>query len=286
MALEATPLTPHLGAEISGVDLSPDLSDEEIADIRRALLDHQVIFFRDQELDFETHKAFGRRFGELHVHPAAPAPDGHPELLVIHADESSKRAAGQGWHTDVSCDAEPPMGSILYIEDVPDPGGDTLFSNMYAVYDALSDRMKEYLTGLEAVHSGRHVYRGRYYEDAQGAREEHPENDHPIVRTHPETGRQSIYVNEGFTTRIRSMNPIEGKAILEYLYKMVAHPEFQCRFKWEPGSVAFWDNRCVQHLAVFDYWPQVRHGVRVTIQGDRPFYRQETTPRASALRAS
>ena len=286
MALQATPLSPHIGAEISGVDLSEDLSDEVIAEIRSALVDHKVIFFRDQKLDFDRHKAFGRRFGELHVHPMAPAPEGHPELLVIHADESSKRVAGQGWHTDVSCDAEPPMASILYLEEVPNPGGDTLFSNMYAVYDALSDRMKEYLKGLTAVHSGKHVYRGRTYEDAQGARHEHPENEHPIVRTHPESGRQTIYVNEGFTTRIRQMNPIEGKAILDCLYKMVAHPEFQCRFRWTPGSVAFWDNRCVQHLAVFDYWPQVRHGVRVTIQGDAPFYREETTPAAAALRAS
>lgn len=286
MTLQATPLSPHIGAEISGVDLSAKLTDDTIAEIRSALLDHKVIFFRDQKLDFDCHKAFGRRFGELHVHPAAPAPEGHPELLVIHADESSKRVAGQGWHTDVSCDAEPPMASILYLEEVPEAGGDTLFSNMYAVYDALSDRMKDYLKGLTAVHSGKHVYRGRYYEDAQGARHEHPENEHPIVRTHPETGRQTIYVNEGFTTRIRKMNPIEGKAILDCLYKMAAHPEFQCRFKWTPGSVAFWDNRCVQHLAVFDYWPQVRHGVRVTIQGNRPFFQEETRPSAAALRAS
>lgn len=280
MALEISRLSPHIGAEIRGVDLSADLDDGTVAEIRQALLDHQVLFFRDQDLSYDRHKALGRRFGELHVHPAAPSPEGHPELLVIHADEKSKRVAGQGWHSDVSCDAEPPMASILYLEEVPDPGGDTLFCSMYAVYDALSQRMQRYLEGLTAIHSGRHVYRGRYYEDAQGARHEHPENEHPVIRTHPETGRQALFVNEGFTTRIRGVDPIESRGVLATLYEMIRHPEFQCRFKWAPGSVAFWDNRCVQHLAVFDYWPQVRHGVRVTIAGDRPFYRSSSEPQS------
>ncbi len=280
-------VTPRIGAEIFGVDLAQPLDNETFREIRAALLENQVIFFRDQDITLDQHKDFGRLFGELHIHPAAPSPEGHPEILRIHGDANSKRVAGEGWHTDVSCDAEPPMGSILRMHTVPESGGDTMFSSMYAAYDALSQPMKDFLTGLTAVHSGEHVYRNRYeYKGGQrdDTRKAFPVNEHPVIRTHPETGRQSIFVNSGFTSHIPQLSSRESEALLAYLYAHCARPEFHCRFRWEAGSIAFWDNRCAQHHALWDYFPNVRSGYRVTIQGDRPFFRAQT-PERTALAA-
>ncbi len=266
------PLTARIGAEIFGVDLSQPMGNREFQEVHDALMEHQVIFFRDQALTVDQHKDFGRRFGELHIHPGSPPPDGHPEILIVHADKESKRVAGERWHSDVSCDTEPPMGSILHLWTVPDAGGDTLFSSMYAAWDGLSDRMRSYLDGLTATHSGEHVYRGRYnsdqYDDASRV---YPQAVHPVVRTHPVTGRKSLYVNRTFTTRINELPREESSAVLEFLYDHCEKPDYQVRFKWRPDSIAFWDNRCVQHLAIWDYYPQVRSGYRVTIKGDRPF---------------
>ncbi|HYW04052.1 MAG TPA: TauD/TfdA family dioxygenase [Gammaproteobacteria bacterium] len=273
--ISVDPLTPRIGAEISGVDLTRPLSDAQVDGIRRAWLKHQVVFFRDQPMEVEQHVAFGKRFGELHIHPAAPKPvEGHPEILVVHADEKSAYVAGGGWHSDVSCDAEPPMGSILHIHRVPGSGGgDTLFASMYAAYEALSDRMQHLLEDLSAVHSSEHVYKGRYgHSDKKTLRDgDYPSAEHPVVRVHPETGRKAIYVNWGFTTGIVGMKPAESRALLDFLFRHVTREEFQCRFRWRPDSVAFWDNRCTQHLAIWDYYPEVRHGYRVTLKGDRPF---------------
>ena len=233
---------------------------------------HSVVFFRDQALDVDQHKAFGRRFGELHIHPGSPPPPGHPEILIVHADKDSKRVAGEKWHSDVSCDAEPPMGSILHLWEVPESGGDTLFASMYAAYDALSDRMKVYLEGLTATHSGEHVYRERYADRGHDDKGRvYPQAVHPVVRTHPVTGRKGLYVNRTFTTRINELHRDESRAMLRVLWDHCEKPDFQVRFSWEANSVAFWDNRCVQHLAIWDYFPQVRSGYRVTIQGDKPF---------------
>ena len=265
------PVTARIGAEIEGVDLTRPLDDATLGEIRAALLEHCVIFFRDQELDHDSHKAFGRRFGELHIHPAIPGPDGHPEILPIHADENSTYIAGERWHSDVSCDAEPPLGSILYLHTVPQFGGDTLFSNMYAAYDALSDRMKAYLEGLTARHDGEPQYRGRYKDKGvEDAGKVYPFADHPVVRTHPETGRKCLFVNPIFTTRINGLPRIESDAILRMLFEHTQREDWQVRFRWQPKSVAFWDNRAVQHLAIWDYYPNVRSGYRVTIKGDRP----------------
>jgi taurine dioxygenase len=266
------PISPVVGAEISGVDLAEPLGNRTFTQIHDALMEYQVVFFRDQHMTLEQHKAFGRRFGELHIHPAAPGPEGHPEILVIHADETSKRVAGQGWHTDVSCDAAPPMGSILHLHDVPGTGGDTMFASMYAAYDALSESMRDFLGGLQARHESRHVHGGRYgykgkLRDGEDA---YPEAVHPVVRTHPVTGRKGLYVNAGFTTRIEGLTLGESRALLDFLFEHIKTPEFQCRFHWRNNSVAFWDNRCVQHRALWDYFPATRHGYRVTVQGDRP----------------
>lgn len=268
--IEVTPLTPVIGAEIGGVDLSQPLGNHQFNEIHDALMAHQVIFFRDQDISREQHKDFGRRFGPLHIHPSAPGPEGHPEILPIHADANSKQVAGHRWHSDVSCDAEPPMGSILRLHTVPDVGGDTLFSSMYAAYDALSDRMKAYLDGLTAIHDGGPNYHRRAAIDGRRDDRVFPRNEHPVIRTHPVTGRKAIYVNPVFTIAIRDLPEDEGDAILRFLYAHVNRPQFQVRFKWRPHSIAFWDNRCVQHIAMWDYYPQVRSGERVTVQGDRP----------------
>ena len=269
--LRVAPLTPAIGAEVSGVDLTRPIDDAILAALREAWLRHLVLFFRDQELTFEQHKALGRRFGELHIHPAAPKDAEHPEILVVHGDDKVEFVAGSLWHSDVSCDVEPPMGSMLRVVQVPSSGGDTLFASMYAAYEGLSDRMQRLLAGLTAVHEGEQYYRGRY--GAGNLRDGgYPSAKHPVVRTHPETGRRALYVNEGFTTRIKELPLAESDALLAFLFKHCARPDFHCRFQWRPHSIAFWDNRCAQHLAIWDYYPETRHGYRVTVKGDAPFY--------------
>jgi taurine dioxygenase len=263
-------LTPIIGAEIAGVNLAGAISNRQMDEIHRALAENSVIFFRDQDMTQEQHLAFGRNFGELHIHPAAPHAPGHDELMIIHADKNSPRANGEGWHSDVSCDPEPPMGSILYIKTCPPKGGDTLFASMYAAYEALSDKMKSYLEGMTALHDGEENYRGTYKNFGMDDKPVYPKAEHPIVRTHPVTGKKALYVNRGFTRRIIGVPRDESYAILNYLYTHSENPLFQCRFRWQENSVAFWDNRCVQHRAMWDYWPNTRSGFRVTVAGDRP----------------
>ena len=269
--LRVDPVSPVIGAEVSGIDLSTSLDDATVRALENALAQHLVLFFRGQDLTFAQHKAFGRRFGELHVHPAAPKDADHLEVLVVHGDDKVPFVAGSLWHSDVSCDTEPPMGSILRIVQVPSSGGDTLFASMYAAFDALSDRMQQLLCGLTAIHEGEQYYRDRYGSaDLRDAT--HPVAEHPVVRTHPVTGRRGLFVNEGFTIRIKDLPVAESDALLTFLFKHCAHRRFQCRFHWKPYSIAFWDNRCTQHLSIWDYYPDVRHGYRVSVKGDRPFH--------------
>lgn len=273
--ISVSPVVPVIGVEVEGVDLTNDVPDEQIADLTQALANHNVLFFRDQpELTPEQQIAFARRFGELHIHPAAPSGEEHPELFVIHTHGESFVNNGADWHTDVSCDDEPPLGTMLQIHRTPGSGGDTIFANMYAAYDALSDKMKAFLADKTAIHDSERAFRGRYADkgvDDRGA--VFPRSEHPVVRTHPVSGRQALYVNETFTSRIRGMTEEESDALLEFLYAHMARPEFQVRFHWEPNSIAFWDNRSTQHLAMWDYWPNERYGHRVTVKGDRPFNR-------------
>ena len=272
--IEVRKLTPTIGAEIFGADLGTGLGNQQFQEIHDALMQNQVIFFREQKLTPEQHLDFGRRFGKLHVHPNAPQLiEGHPEILVVKADENSKRVAGQEWHSDVSCDPEPPMGSILYMHETPaNGGGDTLFASMYAAYDALSEPMKRFLEGCTAIHDSNkaHYYRFKANDRADM---KFPSAEHPVIRSHPVTGRKALYVNRGFTTRVAQLKRNESDALLEMLYRHCETPEFMCRFKWQPNSIAFWDNRCVQHHAMWDYFPLRRYGHRVTICGDKPFYR-------------
>lgn len=275
MSLQITPVTPLIGAEVTGIDLA-NASVDDIGKIKSAFLDHLVLFFRDQDLSVDQHIDFGRHFGDLHVHPAASDYHDHhgmpEEILEIHADENTKRTAGDKWHTDVSCAAEPPAASILKLEVLPDHGGDTLFSNMYAAYDALSEPMKLLLGKLSATHDGNYNYRDRGSKAGKDlSAVEYPVHSHPIVRTHPLTGRKSIYVNAAFTTHINDIPEDEGRAILDFLFVHTAKASFQCRFSWQPNSIAFWDNRCSMHHAIWDYYPQVRSGRRVTIKGDKPY---------------
>lgn len=269
-----TQSTPHCGAEVSGVDLSQPLSDEAFDALNGGLAEHAVLFFRDQEITPEQHKALGQRFGELHIHPAFPRlVKGHPEVMEIYADEHSTYIAGEEWHSDVSCDEEPPLGTILRMIEVPPVGGDTLFANMFAAFDALSEPMRNFLSGMTAIHDGEPFYRGRYTDGGDDAGKTYPRAEHPIARTHPVSGKQALFVNRIFTTRIVGLEKAESDALLQMLFQHVERPEFQCRFKWRPGSVAFWDNRCAQHLALWDYYPNRRRGLRVTIKGEKPFHR-------------
>ncbi len=265
--IRVAPLTARIGAEIFGVDLTQDLSEEVIGEIQDALMTHQVIFFRDQQLDHESHKAFGRRFGELFVHNGVSSIPGHSEIVAIHADANSTYIAGDNWHSDLTMNPEPPMGSILYLHTMPEVGGDTLWSSMYAAYDALSPEMKAHLENLTALHDGEHVYRPIINDPTKT----YPCSRHPVVRVHPVTGRKTIFVNSSYTTRIVELPKAESDALLAYLYQHCQDPNFQVRFRWRPHSVAFWDNRCTQHFAVYDYHPHVRSGFRVTIAGDAPF---------------
>jgi taurine dioxygenase len=270
-SIEVRKVTPNIGAEIIGVDLSEPLDDRQFQEVHDALLDHLVVFLHDQRLSAEQHQDFGRRFGKLDRHPSAPPLlAGHPEIYVIKADETSTWVAGEEWHSDVSCDAEPPMGSILHMTTVPpDGGGDTLFANMYLACETLSAPIRKMLDGMTAIHDGEHVYRGRDRVDDRG--KVYPRAEHPVFRTHPVTGRKCLFVNRLFTTRIVGLARNESAAMLEMLYRHIETPEFCVRFKWRPNSVAFWDNRCVQHRAVWDYYPNNRYGHRVTIRGDKPY---------------
>lgn len=269
------PVTPLIGAEVSGVDLA-NASDAQISAIRTALLDHLVLFFRDEALSVEAQIAFGRQFGPLHVHPAGrdimPHEEGLPsEIFCVYADENTTRAAGDKWHTDISCDLAPPAISILKMDVLPEVGGDTLFSNMYAAYAALSEPMKKMLEGLSATHDGGPNYRDRAKRKGLDPSDrKYPCHSHPVVRTHPETRRKALFVNASFTTHIDGIPVDESRALLDFLFQHTAKPIFQCRFRWQPNSVAMWDNRCAMHYAMWDYYPALRSGRRITVRGDRP----------------
>lgn len=265
--IAVTPLTPVIGAEIGGIDLTQPIVDAQAEELKRAFAEHMVIFFRDQQIDHEAHKTLARLFGGIHV-AASTAPwrvPGHPEVTIIHADENSTFVAGEDWHSDMSCDAEPPLGSILYMHTVPQTGGDTVFSSMYAAYDALSDRMKAHLDGLTAMHDATVGFGGITPEGMKL-----PRHLHPVIRTHPVTGHKCLFVNKGFTTYIEGVSADESAALLGYLNHHIQRPQFQCRFRWRPHSIAFWDNRAVQHSAIWDYFPNHRSGFRVQVLGDKP----------------
>ena len=262
-------LTPHIGAEIEGVDLARPLSNEQVQDIHDAWMDWKLLVFRDQVLNRDEHKAFGRRFGRLHVHPMQHQYGGDPEILTVKTTANSPYTAGEGWHTDVTCDAVPPLGSMLYVTETPAAGGgDTLFADMYLAYELLSEPMRGFLDGLTAVHDGAGPYVGSYKSTPPPGG--YPRNEHPVVIRHPVTRCKILYVNSGFTSHIVGLGRSESRAVLDMLYHHIATtPRLWCRVSWRPNTLTCWDNRCTQHHAVWDYYPHSRYGERVSILDDR-----------------
>jgi taurine dioxygenase len=260
-----------IGAEIGGVKLRPDLPDAIIAELRRLWLEHLVLFFRNQELTPRELAAVARRFGEVVHYPFLKGLDEAPEVIRVAKLEHETVNFGGLWHTDTAYLAEPPMATMLIAREVPPHGGDTLFASLYAAYDALTDGMKQMLAPLRALNSSSKAEKNRTREDR--AANEPPqvlEAEHPVVRTHPETGRKALYVNSGHTLRFVGMTEAESTPLLEYLFAHQVRPEFTCRFHWEHRSIAFWDNRCALHNPINDYHGFRRIMHRVTVAGDPP----------------
>jgi taurine dioxygenase len=268
--MEVRRIAGALGAELLGVDLRK-LSDGVVVAIRRAFLEHQVIFFRDQKLDPAQFMAFARTMGKPVPYPFVPGIEGFPEVIEVKKLEHERHNFGGIWHSDTAYLDEPPMGSMLIAREIPPyGGGDTLFASQYLAYEALSDGMKRLLDGLYAVNSSAKADVTRTREDRVKEYSRHYEAEHPVVRTHPETGRKALYVNFGHTARFRGMTDAESSTLLDYLFRHQVKPEFTCRFHWEVGSLAFWDNRCTQHNPVNDYHGHRRVMHRITLAGDRP----------------
>ena len=276
--IEVAPIAGALGAEISGVDVAQDLDDGVIGEIRQALLDHGVIFFRDQTLSVDRHKAFTRRFGDIFIHPNYNGVSADPEIVDIKREPGDRKIVGEDWHTDTTMVSDPPMGAILYAIEVPPYGGDTLFANQYLAYEALSDGLKRTLEGLKAIHTDRMVAGPQAGMNAQRStkvREDSAWREtisvHPVVRTHPETGRKLLFVNRSYTVGFEGWTEAESRPLLDFLLEHGHRPEFTCRFRWTNGAIAFWDNRCTKHLAVHDAGPYRRIMRRTQISGD-PVY--------------
>ena len=245
-SLNIKPFAPNLGAVITNVDLSNDINDVELKGIRDAFHKFQVLFFQNQsEISPENHIKLGRCFGDLHIHPAAPKMKNYPQIFEINTDKNSKIANGaEDFHSDVSCDIEPPLGTMLQLHILPECGGDTMFANMYMAYEALSNPMQKFLSDLKASHESEHFYSGRYKTESNSeSKTEYPSAIHPVIRTHPETGKKAIFVNKFFTTRILGLEPQESKFILDFLFSHIEKTEFQIRYRWNKNDMAFWDNR-------------------------------------------
>jgi taurine dioxygenase len=273
--IDIRPVGGAVGAEIHGLDLARPLDDDDVATLRSALFEHGVVFFRDQHLTPEQHVAFGERFAPINVNRFFAHAPGYPMIAEVRKEPDQKANIGGGWHTDHSYDQIPALGSILYAREVPPTGGDTMFASMYAAYDALSDGLKATLEGLRAQHSSRHVFgaaakrmatsdlKGRL----QNADLATQDATHPVVIRHPGSGRKALYVNPGFTLQFEGWTADESRPLLEYLYRHAARPEFTCRFRWQPGSLAFWDNRATWHYALNDYQGERRLLHRITLEG-------------------
>ena len=277
MTLSISPLTRALGALVSGVRLSDELPQESINRLNELLVEHQILFFRDQILTPEEQCRFAARFGELHIHPIYPVLPELPQILVLdtHGDFLPDN---DNWHTDVTFTTTPPMAGLLAAIQLPPVGGDTLWSSNLAVYESLSTPMKRLLDGLTAEHSvvksfpaARWGADPAFKERYERAVAKHPPVIHPVVRTHPVSGRKALFVNEGFTTRIMELEARESDALLSFLFAQAGRPEFTLRWHWRVNDVAFWDNRITQHFAVADYLPERRVMHRATVIGDRPF---------------
>lgn len=276
--IDVIPRQPTIGAEIRGVDLSHPVSDATIRAIDDALMKHKVIYLRDQDITPEQHLDFGRRFGDVTTHPFVPHLEHIPEIIVLDNHKDNPVFTTDTWHSDETFREEPPMGSILRCINIPDAGGDTMWADMVAIFEGLSDSMRNFLSGLEAIHDFKNF---RHKFDGLQPREKHqklaemeldlPNPAHPVVRTHPVTGKKALFVNELFTLGIKGMRDDESKALLEFLVALPRIPEYQFRLRWEKNTMVFWDNRPTQHYAANDYYPTRRTVQRVTIKGDKPY---------------
>jgi taurine dioxygenase len=265
--MKVTPLTPLLGSEVVDLDLAA-LTDPQIDAVRELFRERMVVVFRGQDMTRDEHKAFGRLFGKLHTHPAKRTlgMGGDPEIFDIKATPESRHANGEAWHHDLSCEVEPPLGSALYMRELPSVGGDTLFANMYEAFESLSEPIRELICSLTAFHDGRKDLAN--YGVELKPDQAYPRATHPVAPLHPETGKRVLFVNPSFTVRINELSRTESDALLEFLYRHVsAQPRIHCRVRWEPGTIVLWDNRAAQHHAIWDYYPETRIGERVTVQG-------------------
>ena len=273
--IRVKPLGGALGAEISGIDLNEVIQDEQLTEVRQVFGQYAVIFFRNQNLTPENEIRFAKRWGEINTNRVFSSVEGYPQIALVVKEPDQKNNIGGSWHTDHSYDIAPALGSMLFAHEVPASGGDTVFASMYKAYDTLSDGLKSTLGNLRARHSSVHVFgaaRAEKGNDDTVGRIKNPEAAtqdaiHPVVITHPETGRKSLYVNPGFSLGVEGCSSEESKPLLEYLYAHAARPEFTCRFQWKEGSIAFWDNRATWHLAVNDYQGSRRMMHRITIEG-------------------
>jgi taurine dioxygenase len=266
--LEVAQITPIVGAEISGVNLAEPLSEEQLGEIKRAFLDHHVLVFRDQIITSADHKRFAGHFGELR--PVNPPPDhGDPFILEVKTSAEAEYVFGNGWHADGTADAEPSLGSMLYLTEVPESGsgGDTLFANMHVAYELCSPLIRSLLDQLTAIHDGKQQF-GNH---PMPANYDPPLNEHPVVVQHPETGRKVLFVNPAYTSRIPQLSEDESRSLLDMLFALIPNrPMLTCRVQWRPNTLVFWDNRCLQHNAIYDYYPLTRYGRRVAINGSAP----------------
>jgi len=278
-AIEISPLAGAVAAEVSGIDLSAPLSERAIRDVHQAFLDHLVIVFRDQALTPSKQVEIAHLFGKPAIYPFLKGLDGAPEVNELLKTEEQTVNFGGSWHSDTAYKERPDMGTLLYALEVPAAGGDTLFANMYLAYEALSAGMKALLDGLIAVYSSEKGYGGARKERMKslaGLKDKVPdevaafEAEHPLVRTHPETGRKGLYVGKAHTLRFKGMTEEESKPLIDYLAEFAVRPEFTCRVRWQPRTLAIWDNRCTQHFAINDYSGKRRRMHRVTIEGERP----------------
>ena len=275
--LRAIPVSREIGAEISGVDIASGIDDGQFSELKRAYSDYGVIFFRDQDITPDQHIEFAKRWGDINVNRFFQPVETHPQIAEVRKEPHQKTNIGEAWHTDHSYDRIPAMGSILYAREVPSLGGDTLFSSMYAAYDALSDGMKKMLAGLRAEHSSRHsfgeqAYVGKDMDDVGGrlgnTGAATQDAVHPVIIRHPLSGRPALYVNGEFTVKFEGWTKAESQPLLDFLYEHARQNEFTCRFHWQKGSMAIWDNRATHHCAMNDYQGELRLMHRITIEGE------------------
>jgi taurine dioxygenase len=271
--LEVRPVSGGVGVEIANVDLAGDLSNSDFAAIRDAFIEHGLIFFREQNMTPDEHIAFAERWGEININRFFPRVEGYDQIAAVVKEKDQLGNIGGGWHTDHSYDHIPAMGSILLARETPPIGGDTLFACMYKAYDSLSEGLKKTLEGMKAVHSSRHIFGDQSeYREAMKDRLSNPEQAtqdavHPVIITHPESGKKALYVNPAFTLHFEGWTAAESKPLLDYLYQHASLMEHTTRFNWAPGSIAFWDNRCTWHYALNDYHGERREMHRITIEG-------------------